>query len=135
MNINWQQTNNTFTCTSIEKTEYPVSDTVNICVAKASSMLDQSISDDSQFFLIEWNKIKCELSISVTDNSKTKDSDYKVSCHFVELEKIACAENEVEWIENIQVAASNYLTTDADFLRFSLIALFTHEQRDGCRML
>ena len=93
------------------------------------------VVDDSQFFLIEWNKTKCELSISVTDNSKTNDSEHVVRCHFVELEKIACAQNEVEWIENIQVAASNYLTTDADFLRFSLIALFTHEQRDCCRML
>ena len=135
MNLNWQQTNNTFICKSNEKTEYPVSDTVNLCVAKASSLLDQSINDDSRFFLIEWDKVKCELTISVTDDTKTKDSDYVVRCRFVQLEKIACAENEIEWIENVQVAASNYLTTDPDFLRFSLIALFTHEQRDHCRML
>ncbi|MCJ8313376.1 MAG: hypothetical protein HRU38_14240 [Saccharospirillaceae bacterium] len=135
MNITWKQNNNTFTYESIEKTEYPVSDTVNFCVEKASALLDKSISDESQFFLVEWNKTKCELTISVTDQTKTKDSDYVVSCHFVELEKIANADNEVEWIENIQFAASNYLTTDADFLRFSLIALFTSEQRDYCRML
>ncbi|BCE00351.1 hypothetical protein [Marinicellulosiphila megalodicopiae] len=135
MTINWQQKDNIIIGSCPEKTEYPVNDAVATCIEQAASILDKTIQDESQFFLLEWNKTKCELSIVVTDTSKTKDSEFAVKCHFDELEKIITSENEIEWIENVQVAASNYLTTCPNFLKFSLIAVFTHEDRNYCRLL
>lgn len=55
------------------------------CLDKALSFLDQNVNDDSLFFLCEWNMKSCELSIVVTDETKSVDSPHRINCIFTGL--------------------------------------------------
>jgi hypothetical protein len=89
----------------------------------AFELLHENIEDDSMFCLFDWNFGKQELTIMVTDPSKTKLAKHKVELVLTGYAAhIADAE---EQHEQIRLWIHNYITTAATFLQYSLVAAIT----------
>ncbi|GAA5445079.1 hypothetical protein Misp06_03272 [Microbulbifer sp. NBRC 101763] len=95
----------------------------------AVSKLNESINDSSLYFLIRWESASSTLTISITDDSRKKDSDIVVRCHFLALEPSEA------FTENLRFWCKEYLSTDQGFSQFSLVALFADKSRDSAVIL
>jgi hypothetical protein len=121
-------------------------DALEICAAKAISLLDKNIQDDSLYLLFEWNAYTAELNIVVTDAGKQQDSPISVGAHFAELQQQSRREIESQPIEaqEEKTAASNelikffisdYLASCSVFFRYSLVAIFHCSTRSNSNLL
>ena len=116
---------------------------INRCIDKATSLLSENITDDSRYFLFEWDKSKQALSIVVTDDSKTKDSIHIVSCQFTN--PLSGANDEIfkskaeaipeYFSERLRECIHNYMTTCHDFMQYSLIAVYHDSDRNNTRLV
>ncbi len=112
-------------------------------IDKAISLFADNILDNSRYFICEWDVVYSTLTIVVTDDSKLLDSKYIVKCLMVALDdEVNCINSDPdgnvktkEYAENIKYWISNYLTTNSDFMKYSLIALFHCESRDKTELL
>lgn len=116
-----------------------------LCVEKAVSLLEVNAKDESMYLMFEWNTTDSELTIVVTDQTKQRDSDNIVQCHFPALNKTMSLENfpsEEEWkstvneyAEDVEFWIRDYLTTCTSFLNYSLIAAFHCGNRKASKLL
>ncbi len=109
--------------------ELSAQDSVKQCIDKAITLLTTNIEDDSLYFLLEWNKDLLQLRIVVTDEEKQNDGKEVV------LYNIKPDNNTENLSENICYWARDYLTTNDDFNKFSLVAVFHNSQRDKTQLL
>ncbi len=122
---------------SARGTHYTLTDTaklslkegVEACAAKAISLLDNNIQDDSLYLLCEWNENTADLNIVVTDASKQQDSPFSVGANFEVQEKPEATS------ELIQFLLSDYLASCSAFFRYSLVAIFHSSTRDNSNLL
>jgi len=130
MSIEWVSTRHT------EKTQYShqaycksndnniLKQAVNRTVEKAIGYLDENIRDDSMYFLVEWKAEDSSLTIFVSDDTKQSESLHIVHC------TLDClAKGDHIDTDNIQYWTRDLLTTSADFIRFSLVAIFSQGNR------
>lgn len=101
---------------------------IDISIEKACDLLESNIQDDSRYLLFGWDADTSTLTIVVTDDEKQRDSRDVVQCQFVATDKPLDPEDIQFWIKD-------YLTTCAQFLRYSLIAAFHRESRASCTLL
>jgi hypothetical protein len=94
------------------------------CVEKSVSLLQANISDDSLYLMFEWCASSSVLTIVVTDSSKKNDSQHIVKCTFAKLKT-----------EDVQYWISDYFTTCASFMRYSLVAAFHCNKRSESTLL
>ena len=104
------------------------------CIDKAVSLLDVNITQDSCYFMCEWNKRLSILSIVVTDDTKALDSLHIVQGQFkregIDVDdgfdqlRFTSKEDEDSFANNIQYWLRDYLTTSTGFMAFSLVAAF-----------
>ncbi len=120
----------------------PLKDALETCAAKAISLLDENIQDESLYLLFEWNAIHADLSIAVTDASKQQDSSINVSTRFAQLqhELQSLPENEQQekitaTNELVKFLLSDYLASCSAFFRYSLVAIFHSSTRDNSQLL
>jgi len=104
--------------------------------AKAIALLDKNIQDDSLYLLFEWDSTKAQLSIVVTDDTKSQDSPL-LACDAFTLsnEEMNVAIRTKELEEKIYFWLHDYLTTAKDFFRYSLVAIFHASNRANTRLL
>ena len=129
--------NHWHTHASTRGTHYTLTDTaelslkegVEACAAKAISLLDKNIQDDSLYLLFEWNENTAELNIVVTDASKQQDSPFSVGAHFAAQEKSATTS------ELVRFLLSDYLASCSAFFRYSLVAIFHSSARENSNLL
>ena len=118
---------------------------IALCVEKAVSLLDINLKDESMYLMFEWDSTDSELTIVVTDQTKQRDSDNIVKCHFSALNKTMSLDNfksEEEWkthvneyAEDVDFWIRDYLTTCTSFLKYSLIAAFHSGNRSTSKLL
>ena len=117
-------------------------DELETCAAKAISLLDKNIQDDSLYLLFEWNARTAELNVVVTDAGKQQDSPFSVGAHFpalqqeIQLLPVADQEAKIETInEWIKFLLSDYLASCSAFFRYSLVAIFHSSTRSNSNLL
>ncbi len=125
------------TRSSAQGTHYTLADTTSLslkdgletCAAKAISLLDKNIQDDSLYLLFEWNENTSELNIVVTDANKQLDSPFSVGAHFNAQEKSAATTDLIKFL------LSDYLASCSAFFRYSLVAIFHASDRKHSNLL
>ena len=128
-----------------ETSEDAIKAAIALCVEKAVSLLDVNLKDESMYLMFEWDNTDSELTIVVTDQTKQRDSDNIVKCHFTALNKTMALDNfqsEEEWklavneyAEDVNFLIRDYLTTCTSFLKYSLIAAFHSGNRSASKLL
>lgn len=113
---------------------------LNECIEKASSFLKKNILDDSMFLLFEWDVAHSVLTVVVTDESRTRDSEHVVKCTFSGIANSGSDNSGTdsateEYAEQIKLWIKDYLTTCDSFHCYSLIALFHSDTRESCGLL
>jgi len=136
MSIEWISTQHT------EKTQYShqahcksndesvIKKAVDETVEKSISYLDENIRDDSLYFLVEWKSDDSSLTIFVSDDTKQKESLHIVRCSF----DCQTDGNNING-DTIQYWTRDLLTTSANFIRFSLVAIFSQGDRQRTVLL
>lgn len=157
MNLNWKENKGANSLASsasehvshysecTEISEDNIKAAIALCVEKAVSLLEVNAKDESMYLMFEWNTTDSELTIVVTDQTKQRDSDNIVQCHFSALNKTMSLDNfqsEEEWkstvneyAEDVEFWIRDYLTTCTSFLNYSLIAAFHCGNRNASKLL
>ncbi|MFT7559483.1 MAG: hypothetical protein ACI93R_001394 [Flavobacteriales bacterium] len=132
-----------------------IKNTLVECIEKASGLLGENINDESLYLLFEWDTSHSTLTIAVTDSTKKNDSPQIITCSFTSLNTaIESADNDIhdihdihdiskdtseenvnDYTDKVQYWITNYLTTCATFMQFSLVAAFHSGSRDECTLL
>ncbi|MGS2717288.1 hypothetical protein ACVBE9_03895 [Eionea flava] len=118
--------------------EAAIKHAVNQTLEKAISYLYDNIQDDSLYFLVEWNNDDQSLAVVVTDDSKQKESKHKVHCDFSEIGNSKVVDENTPSpidVSSIQYWARDLLTTDTQYIRFSLVAIFSQGDRQKTQLL
>jgi hypothetical protein len=119
---------------SAAKSESEIVADVNGCIDKAAQLMGDNIVDASLYLLFNWNPVSATLTAVVTDDTKTKDSLHIVCCSYPALESVN-PELQGQNRESVKYMVSNYLTTNSDFMRFSLVAAFYSGARTRVELL
>lgn len=131
--------NLTIHATSVSETsEKAVRHIIEACADKAIQLLENNIQDDSLYLLFEWNPQAAELSIVVTDASKTRDSPETVVCTFTSLAIELARENaeqRINYIDSVKFWLHDYLSTCTAFFSYSLVAIFHSDSRGNSELL
>ena len=107
---------------------------INECIDKAAQLMGDNIVDASLYLLFNWHSSSATLTAVVTDDTKKNDSLHVVSCHYPAFESVN-PEEQAENRESVKYSVSNYLTTNSDFMRFSLVAAFYSGERTRIELL
>jgi hypothetical protein len=113
----------------INSTHFSLKEALENCAAKAISLLNNNIQDDSLYLLFEWNPETSALNIVVTDASKQHDSPLSVGVSVEQLEKSE------DTTEVVQFLLSDYLASCSAFFRYSLVAIFHSGNRANSNLL
>jgi len=105
------------------------------CLDQALAHLDENVTEDSLYFLCEWQFQQKTLTVSVTNEHKNNDSKHKVNCVFDALSESELANDEQEFSENVRFWLKDYMSLSDAFLQFSIIALYTDAGRTQTRLL
>lgn len=124
------------TCTNALKTA------LETCAAKAVSLLDKNIQEDSLYLLCEWHARSAQLSIVVTDVDKRLDGPYTFSAKLPDLQLSLAALSETEYNEkidilnaNVKFLLSDFLASYSPFFSYSLVAIFHSSSRAETSLL
>lgn len=109
--------------------QVPLKDALESCAAKAISLLDKNIQDDSLYLLFEWNPATTELNIVVTDANKQQDAPISVGARFEQLEQTSAT------TELVKFLLSDYLASCSAFFHYSLVAIFHSNSREHSTLL
>lgn len=132
-----------YSATLIESSNSFIEFALKECIEKAVACLPDNLVDNSRYFLFEWDVTKSALTIVVTDDSKKKDSKYRVKCSMQamndEITKIELDTEKQEKVDEysdfIKYFAQDYLTTCGGFMQFSLVAVFHRHTRAKTELL
>lgn len=102
---------------------------------KAAQMLDDNIVDDSLYLLFTWQAESSTLTAVVTDDTKRKDATHIVRCQFPSTIDSTLSVDDDPFSSDLIYWIRDYLTTSDEYMRFSLVALFTDGARDTTSML
>lgn len=133
--MQWQQDDRIYSAQSAAATPADVKQALEACAAKAISLLDHSIQDDSLYLLFEWDGDTSELEIVVTDASKRRDSTIRLHISFVALANNPGLGTKEELAESIHFWLKDYLASCSDFFAYSLVAIFHSSTRDNSQLL
>lgn len=132
------QTNTFHIALVTETSETTIKKCVEACAEKAVQMLNENIQDNSLYLLCEWNPTEADLSICVTDSTKTLDSPHTIHCTFSGIaESLACADQaeQQNYAELIKFWLHDYLSSYAPFFNYSLVAIFHSSTREQTELL
>ena len=104
-------------------------DALETCAAKAISLLDKNIQDDSLYLVFEWSPDTTQLNIVVTDASKQQDAPISVGAYFVQFDKAETT------TEHVRFLLSDYLASCSAFFSYSLVAIFHSSSREHSTLL
>lgn len=111
------------------------------CAAKAVSLLDTAIDDDSLYLLFEWNPLAAELQVVVTDATKQRDSAHTIQAQFPDLRaQLHPAESgnsaSIDALnETVKFLLSDFLASYSPFFSYSLVAIFHSSSRAETQLL
>jgi len=116
---------------------------VQACIEKAVSFIPDNVTNESRYFLFEWDVVCSTLTIVVTDDSKENDSKIVVKCLMSVLDEntntnkseSAWSDKTAEYAQLVKYWIKDYLTTCSDFMKFSLVAVFHSESRENTELL
>lgn len=131
--MQWQQDDHTYSAQSAAATPADLKQALEACAAKAISLLDHAIQDDSLYLLFEWNSSTNELVIVVTDASKRIDSPTRFHIDFPQLGNYPGTKEEL--VESIHFLLKDYLASYSAFFAYSLVAIFHASNRDNSQLL
>ena len=103
---------------------------INNMMEKAISLLNDNTKNESRYLLLEWTTSKKILSVVVTDDTKSQDSD-----HIIKLAFTGNLNDADEFIGDLKFYSKDFLTTCDDFMNYSLIAAFCIDGRDKAQLL
>jgi hypothetical protein len=137
MNLNWKDKKGVKS--TVHYTEFEgvpddqVQLAINLCIDKMAQLLGSNIKDDSMYLMFEWDISHSNLTIVVTDETKSHDSDNVVQCYFTNVDETL--KSEYELAEDVEFWVRDYLTTCTVFLNYSLIAAFHCGSRAASKLL
>ena len=134
--MNWKIENTTdkhiiHSAVCSETAEYPIQDAVDACSEYAFTFLKDNIEDNSMYCLFDWNASEAQLTITVSDDTKTKDAEHIVKMTFTHFECTSAEDQE----DTVKYWIKDMLTTSLAFLKFSLVAGFTRGSRQRVELL
>ena len=101
-------------------------DGLEACAAKAISLLNDNIQDESLYLLFEWNPQASSLNVVVTDASKQQNAPISVGADFEQTDT---------GTEQVKFLLSDYLASYSAFFRYSLVAIFHGSNRADTTLL
>jgi hypothetical protein len=124
----WTQENNSngqvlHKAVSVAKTQDSIKLVVLACADQAFSLFDDNVKDESMYCLFDWNFGQQELTISITDPSKSRSAKHIVQLTLENYDAYLSDKHEQQ--EQIQLWLHNHLTTSAEFFQYSLVAAIT----------
>lgn len=120
------------TCQAVE--ELAIKHAVVEAAHKAAQLLVDNIEDDSLYLLFSWDSEQSVLTAVVTDDTKRNDAVHVVRCVFPE-STTSVHSTDDPFSSSLSFWIRDYLTTSSEYMRFSLVALFTDGSRDVTDML
>lgn len=132
MTLDWtiisNQTMHQHTAHLVESDWSHMQTSINEVIDKAVALIPENIKDDSFYFLFELDSAAPQLSITLTNDSKTNDSPHTVVCGLDNLSQPIDSELLLYWIKD-------HLTTCRAFFHYSLVAIFTATDRHKTQLL
>lgn len=120
------------TCQAVD--ELAIKNAVIETAHKAAQLLVDNIEDDSLYLLFIWEPEHSLLTAVVTDDTKQNDAVHVVRCDFPESTASTHSIDD-PFSSSLSFWIRDYLTTSSEYMRFSLVALFTDSTRDVTGML
>lgn len=115
---------------------------IEACAAKAVSLLDKNIQEDSLYLLCEWSAQETQLSIVLTNAEKQQDAPFTVSTKLPDLQLSLAALSDLERSEKIEALndsvkflLSDFLASYNPFFSYSLVAIFHSSSRAETSLL
>ncbi len=117
--------------TLVNATQLSLKDGLEACAAKAISLLNDNIQDESLYLLFEWNPQASSLNVVVTDASKQQDAPISVGADFEQTDIGTDTDN----TEQVKFLLSDYLASYSAFFCYSLVAIFHGSNRADTSLL
>lgn len=130
--MKWQQDGDIYRGQSTASTHADLKLALEACAAKAISLLDKAIQENSLYLLFEWNSETRRLNIVVTDASKQQDSPIRLNITFPQVATLGTQE---ELAESIHFLLKDYLASCSAFFAYSLVAIFHSSNRANSQLL
>lgn len=138
MNLDWQEQasaeQKVFFSTLDSNEDDNIKAALKESIEKATDFLHLNIHDDSMYFMFGWDDSNSTLTLSVIDETKSKQSEYVVKCCFSALAQELASEPDSskqakiqDQAESIRFLAKDYLTTCRSFHQYSLVAAYYRE--------
>lgn len=140
--LNWIINNNngkTTHCAVTSETSEPVvKELVEAVATKAIASLNENIQENSLYLLCEWHPTQAQLTISLTDASKTQDAPITFQCVFSGVAD-ALAQADLSTQENysalIKYWLHDFLSSYSPFFSYSLVAIYHASTRNQTELL
>ncbi|MET4000432.1 hypothetical protein [Marinobacterium sp. MBR-109] len=117
-----------------------VKDAIEAALERAIGYLDANVKNESLYFMVEWALPSSTLRLAVTDERKCQDSSEVVSCRFSELNQQLHQGGDLQaeaqaLSDKVKFWAKDYLSTNTEFMNYSLVALYTDGTRAEAKLL
>jgi hypothetical protein len=107
---------------------------INDSIDRAIAIIPQSMHEDARYLLFNWDPYTASLTAVTTDDDKSRDApesiQLDISAWLASTDSVTAVQTETLhfWIRD-------YLTTCAEFLHYSLIAVYCEGDRSKTRLL
>jgi hypothetical protein len=107
---------------------------INSAIDRAIAIIPQSMQDNARYLLFNWDSNKACLKVVTTDDDKSHDAPESIQLDIPAWQVSAgsvCSEQS----DTLHYWIRDYLTTCAEFLHYSLIAVYCEGDRKRTRLL
>jgi hypothetical protein len=104
---------------------------INSAIDRAIAIIPQSMQDNARYLLFNWDSDKACLKVVTTDDDKSHDAPESIQLDIPAWQVAAGSEQS----DKLHYWIRDYLTTCAEFLHYSLIAVYCEGDRKRTRLL
>lgn len=139
--INWQALGDTSTDTPLihyvqcdDPQDTVVQSFINSAIDRSIAIIPQSMHDDARYLLFNWDPYKASLTAVTTDDAKSHDAPESIQLD-IPAWQVSTSSEAPRQTEKLHYWIRDYLTTCAEFLHYSLIAVYCEGDRSKTRLL
>jgi hypothetical protein len=107
---------------------------INDTIDRAIAIIPQSMHENARYLLFSWDSDKACLKVVTTDDDKSHDAPESIQLD-IPAWQASTGSVGTEQSETLHYWIRDYLTTCAEFLHYSLIAVYCEGDRSNTRLL
>jgi hypothetical protein len=139
--INWQTHGDTSADTPLihyaqchDPQDAAVQSFINSAIDRAIAIIPQSMHENARYLLFNWDGNKACLTAVTTDDNKSHDAPESIQLD-IPAWQVSAGSVSTEQSDTLHYWIRDYLTTCAEFLHYSLIAVYCEGDRSNTRLL